>query len=115
MIYRIFSSLPSFKELTFHSGLNVLLADKSEESTSKHTRNGAGKSSVLEIIHFLTAGDCPDDSIFKDPKLITYRFGMEFDLAGKPVEVQRSGENPGEVLVRRSDDTSEWPIQPEIH
>ena len=115
MIYRIFSSLPSFKELTFHPGLNVLLADKSEESTSKHTRNGAGKSSVLEIIHFLTAGDCPDDSIFKDPKLITHHFGMEFDLAGKPVEVQRSGENPSEVLVRRSDDTSDWPVQPEIN
>lgn len=115
MIYRIFSTLPSFKELIFKPGLNVLLADKSKESTSKQTRNGSGKSSTLEIIHFLTAGDCSDDSIFKDPKLILYRFGMEFDLAGKPVEVERSGENPNEIRIRGSDDTSDWPIQPEIH
>jgi uncharacterized protein YydD (DUF2326 family) len=115
MIYRIFSTLPSFKELIFKPGLNVLLADKSKESTSKQTRNGSGKSSTLEIIHFLTAGDCPDDSIFKDPKLIRFRFGMEFDLAGKPVEVERSGENPNEIQIRRSDDTSDWPIQPDIH
>jgi uncharacterized protein YydD (DUF2326 family) len=115
MIYRIFSTLPSFKELTFRAGLNVLFADKSPESTSKHTRNGAGKSSTLEIIHFLTAGDCTDDSIFKDPELINFRFGMEFDLAGELVEVQRSGQDPNEILIRSGGDTSKWPVQPDIN
>jgi uncharacterized protein YydD (DUF2326 family) len=113
MIYRIFSNLPSFKELTFLPGLNVLLADKSENATSKQTRNGAGKSSVLEIIHFLTAGDCGEDSIFRNSKLIKYYFGMEFDLAGDLVELQRSGSNPGEVILSKVPDTTRWPCQPE--
>lgn len=112
MIHRIYSTLNSFKELTFKSGLNVLFADKSDQSTAKHTRNGAGKSSVLEIIHFLTAGDCTEGSIFRDPALSEFRFGMEFDLGGKKVGVERSGAAPSEFVIV-SDDTSQWPVQPE--
>jgi uncharacterized protein YydD (DUF2326 family) len=113
MIYRIFSTLPSFKELIFHPGFNLLLADKTEASTSKDTRNGAGKSSALEIIHFLTAGECSEESIFRDPQLIGYRFGMEFDLGGGIVSVERSGGNPNEVIVDRTVNTENWPVQPE--
>jgi uncharacterized protein YydD (DUF2326 family) len=112
MIHRIYSSLPSFKELSFKRGLNVLFADKSEESTAKHTRNGAGKSSLLEIIHFVAAADCPEDSIFRAEALAPFRFGMEFDLGGKTVRIERSGASPSEFIVA-SGDTSGWPVQPE--
>ena len=113
MIRRIYSTLPSFKELRFGPGLNVLLADKSESATLKHTRNSAGKSSVLEIIHFLTAGEAADESIFRLPELIEYRFGMEFELAGRTISVERSGAAPGLVVIAAGD-TSGWPIQPEL-
>jgi len=113
MIHRIYSTLSSFKELQFGPGLNVLIADKTDHSTSKHTRNGAGKSSVLDIIHFLTAAECPDGSIFRDPALIDHRFGMEFDLAGRKVAVERSGSSPNEVSVVAGD-TVGWPVQPEL-
>lgn len=97
MIRRIFSSLPSFKTLTFGPSLNVLLADKQEGATAKQTRNGAGKSSTLDIVHFLTAGECDDDSIFRLPELIEHEFGMDFDLGGTPVTVTRSGKRPNEI------------------
>jgi uncharacterized protein YydD (DUF2326 family) len=113
MITRIFSTLKSFKELRFKEGLNVLVADKSPLSTSKHTRNRAGKSSVLEIIHFLTAGDCLDDSIFRYPALVNHRFGMEFDLGGDTVKVERTASSPGHVFIGAGNTTG-WPVQPEL-
>jgi uncharacterized protein YydD (DUF2326 family) len=113
MIHRIYSTLGSFKELRFSPGLNVLLADKSDESTSKHIRNGAGKSSVLEIIHFLASADAPEDSIFRAPALAGSRFGMEFDLGGRAISVERTGASPSEFVIA-SGDTSGWPVQPEL-
>jgi uncharacterized protein YydD (DUF2326 family) len=113
MIYRVFSTLPTFKELVFGPVLNVLLADKSEDSTAKQTRNGAGKSSLLEIIHFLCAGDCDKDSIFLLEGLKRHRFGMEFDLGGQVVSVERSGENSKEVVVK-VESSQQWPVQPEV-
>lgn len=113
MIYRIFSTLPSFKEVQLGTGLNVLFAEKSEAATAKQTRNGAGKSSLLEIIHFLCAADCPEDSIFRHPKLRNFRFGMVFDLGGSVVTVQREGENPNEVVISQAE-TSSWPVKPEV-
>ncbi|MGB7134448.1 MAG: ABC-three component system protein, partial [Acidobacteriaceae bacterium] len=110
MIYRIYSSLPSFKELRFRPDLNVLLAEKHEGASSKQTRNGAGKSSMVEIIHFLTAGECSQDSIFQLPELVGHTFGMEFDLGGQPVRVERSGKAPSDVRVFA--DISGWGIKP---
>jgi len=39
MIHRVFSSLPTFKELEFHPGLNILIAKKEVGATDKQTRN----------------------------------------------------------------------------
>ena len=68
MIYSISSSLPSFKNFfDLKPGLNVLLAEKSAGVTVKQTRNRAGKTSLIEIIHFLTGSDAGKDSIFRTP------------------------------------------------
>jgi uncharacterized protein YydD (DUF2326 family) len=109
MIYRIYSSLPSFKELRFRPDLNILLAEKHEGASSKQTRNGAGKSSMVEIIHFLTAGDCSQGSIFQLPELADYRFGMEFDLGGQIVRVERAGKTQGDVTLFA--DISSWGVK----
>ena len=38
----------------FHSGFNVVLADRNRDNKvdEKRTRNGAGKTTQIEIIHF---------------------------------------------------------------
>lgn len=112
MIYKIFSStLSSFKVLEFKPGLNVLVAEKSKNATSRQTRNAAGKSSMVEIVHFLLGGDCKIDSIFRCEELVEEQFGMAFDLSGNVVEIERSGSDPSQIVVN-SADTNNWPYKP---
>lgn len=91
MIHRIYSSLESFKELHFHGGLNIVLAKQSNEATERHTRNGAGKSSFVEIAHFLLGAKPDKKSIFRQNALIDYWFGIEFDLNGFRTVVEHTG------------------------
>ncbi len=93
MISRIYSSLPTFKTLDFRPGLNVLIAEKSEGATSRQTRNRAGKSSLIEIIHFLTGAQVKEKSLFKSPALSDIIFGMDFELAGETVNIERQNKS----------------------
>lgn len=104
MIHSIHSSMPTFKNLHFRQGLNVLLADKSPGATDKQTRNGAGKSSLVELIHFLLGAN--PDSIFTNA-LRQYSFNMEFDLGQARRYVERSGKRAGTVIVQGTD-TEDW-------
>ncbi len=67
MIKKISSSLSSFKEIEFHDGLNLLIAKKESGATDRQTRNRAGKSSLIEIIHFLFGADA-DKNLCLEPK-----------------------------------------------
>src|SRR5271157_3863614 len=99
MIYRVYSTLPTFKSLAFKPGLNILVADKTAQSTDRQTRNRAGKSSLVEIVHFLLGGECRRDSIFRNAALKEHRFGLEFELAGQKVAVERGGNEPSKIFV----------------
>lgn len=111
MIHRIYSDLNSFKNLSFGKGLNILVADKSPGATERQTRNRAGKSSLTEIIHFLAGDDANPDSLFRTPALSKYKFGLDFDVGGKKVAVERSGQIKSKISVI-SGETNHWPIQP---
>jgi uncharacterized protein YydD (DUF2326 family) len=91
MIHKIFSSLPTFKTLEFTPGLNIILAKKEEGASNKQTRNRAGKTSLIEVVHFLTGADAGPDSIFRKEEIISQNFGITFDLAGRGTTVCRSG------------------------
>lgn len=100
MIHNLFSTLPTFKNLgELKPGLNVLLAQKTEGSTSKQTRNRAGKTSFIEAIHFLTGSEAGPDSIFRTPELAEYTFGMDFDLKDARTVVERSGSAKAKIYV----------------
>jgi uncharacterized protein YydD (DUF2326 family) len=99
VIHRISSSLPSFKTLEFTAGLNVLLAQKSADSTAKQTRNRAGKTSVVEIVNFLTGSQAGKDSLLRTEALVNFSFAMEFDLGTSRVRVARTGANKSKVQI----------------
>jgi uncharacterized protein YydD (DUF2326 family) len=100
LIHNLFSTLPTFKNLgDLKPGLNVLLAQKTEGSTSKQTRNRAGKTSFIEAVHFLTGSEAGPDSIFRTPELAEYTFGMDFDLKDARTVVERSGSAKAKIYV----------------
>ena len=99
MIHRVFSSLSSFKELEFHPGLNVLIAQKEAGATDKQTRNRAGKTSLIEIIHFLTGANTGKDSLFRSEALVNETFGITLDLGGERVTAERSGKDKSKLHV----------------
>ena len=112
MIHGISSDLASFKSLTFGPGLNILLADKSEGATDRQSRNGAGKTSFVELVHFLFGGSADKDSIFRSPELIPWSFDARVDVGGALVDIARSGTKPSRI--RLQGETSVWPLQPSL-
>ena len=110
MIHTISSDLDGFKTLSFGPGLNILLAEKSEGATDRQSRNGAGKTSFIELVHFLFGGNADKDSIFRSPDLTPWSFDARVDVGGALVDIARSGVKPSRI--RLLGDTSAWPVQP---
>lgn len=99
MIHRIYSSLSSLKGLEFKPGLNVLIAQKEPGASDIQTRNRAGKTSLIEIIHFLAGSDAGRDSLFRTEALTGETFGMEFDLGREKTVAERSGKEKSKIHV----------------
>ncbi len=115
MIHHLFSTLPTFKNLSdLKPGLNVLLAQKTEGASTKQTRNRAGKTSFIETVHFLTGSEAGPDSIFRTSELAEYTFGMDFDLKDARTVVERSGSTKAKIYVttppeaKRKLSASDW-------
>ena len=103
MIHRLGSDHPTFKTLTFGPGLNILLADKSEGAGDRQSRNGAGKSSFLEVLHFLFGGAARSGSIFRSDALRDWTFEACVDIGSRPVSVARSCRKPSAVRLSNAD------------
>ena len=104
MIRFVTSSDPRFKTLTFQEGLNVVLADRTIESTDQQSRNGSGKSCLIRILHFMLGGSAPPKtSIFRRPALADHTFVAGFSLQGKDVSIARCGSTKGAHLYTEAD------------
>ena len=112
MIHRISSTLATFKEITFGPGLNLVVSEKSPGATDLQTRNSSGKSSLIEIIHFLLGSSCDKNSIFRRESVVDEDFSLKFDLGSLQVEATRTGATQGRIVVDGSAHT--WPIQPKV-
>ena len=96
MIVAVRCNMPSFKEVEFHPGFNVVLADRTKESTRRDSRNGLGKTTLIEIIHF-----CLGSQARKNQGLmVTHLKGWSFTLEMKV--------NDRELVVTRSTDDPRW-------
>jgi len=109
MIHSISSDQPTFKRVTFQPGFNVILAERTKDSTKKDSRNGLGKSTLIEIIHFCLGGN--KGETLSKKQMENWSFTLEIDLAGQKYFVTRNTTKKGFVVIEG--DCSGWPIQPE--
>jgi len=113
VIHQISSSLSTFKPVKLKPGLNLIVAEKSKGATSRQTRNGSGKSSLVRIIDFLLGSSCDTDSIFRTESLSEHDFSMSFDLGGARTLATRSGQENSRIVV--DGEFAEWPSKPKLH
>ena len=107
MIHSISSNEPSFRQVTFKDGLNVILATRTQESSRKDSTNGLGKSTLVDILHFCLGADRPKG--LSNATLNGWTFTVTLDIGGRVYSVSRTTTNHSKVLV--DGDCSDWPIR----
>ncbi|MGO9572655.1 MAG: ABC-three component system protein [Desulfomonilaceae bacterium] len=111
MIKKVLANKSSFKSVEFKPGFNVVWADRTKESTKKDSRNGLGKSLLIEIIHFcLGAKASYGKGLLVEP-LKGWEFSLVLQLGDEDVTITRAVDRPSVVTV--DGDTSSWPIHGE--
>ena len=114
MIHEIWSpSRPSFKRLRFKPGLNIVSVRRTAKASMTGKRNAAGKSSLIDIIHFLFGANREAGSPLSAAELASDVFEMVCDIGGSKVAIIRSLEKPQRVIIEG--ETKSWPRALEIN
>jgi uncharacterized protein YydD (DUF2326 family) len=109
MITELKSNLTTFKTLTFKRGLNILLAERHETSGSRDTRNGTGKTSFIELLHFLVSEKRNKDDDFHKTELIGATYTASFSDNGSDFMIsKKSGDSADELCL---DEATITPIE----
>src|SRR2546422_620147 len=105
MLRRLSADDPRFRRIDFSAGLNLLVADTTDSSGDKDSRNGTGKSSLVELLHFLLGARADKKSLPARKALRDIAFSLELDWPeadGGRLTVTRSGAQA--EIVRLSQD-----------
>ena len=114
MIYKVFADNPNFKEVNLTKGLNIILGSKSSDSDDKDTRNGVGKTLLIDIIDFCLGSRANKDDKLKKIDLIKdWTFSIVIDIYNTQCTVSRSIKDPGKVFIKG--DFSDFPLKPQTN
>lgn len=108
MIHGIYANKTSFQPVEFTEGLNIILAERTATSTQKDTRNGLGKTTLIEIIDFClgSAGKGLRIEPLKD-----WAFTLDLTLAGNRIKATRAIHSHNRIVI--SGPTLGWIEQPD--
>ena len=110
MIKAVRCDKKSFKNVNFEKGFNVVLAQRTKESTEKDSRNGTGKTSLIEIIHFCLGSTITPRNTLRVKELEDWTFILDLTLRGTEYTVYRNTLNRSYIKIEG--DFSDWPIKP---
>src|SRR5690348_7669620 len=98
MIHSVTADNETFKSVAFGAAFNVVLAERREAETGKSSRNGVGKSSLIDIIHFCLGADVERNTVSAQA-IRGWTYNVTLDVGGHPVTVSRSPETKGRVFL----------------
>ena len=99
MIKKLSANHPSFKTVEFSAGFNVVWADRTQDSTKRDSRNGLGKSTLIEIIHFCLGAKSSKGKGLLVDALKGWEFTLEMEMGGKILSVTRCVDDPNSFFV----------------
>ena len=99
MIYEISSSSPTFNRVTFKAGVNIVVADKGTDSSINNSRNGLGKTTLIEIIHFCLGAKFDKNSRLSVPELSDWDFSIDLDVGKARILATRYIKDPNKIFI----------------
>ena len=109
LIHKLTSNQASFKQVHFTPGFNVILAERTKASTIKDSRNGLGKSTLIEIISFCLGGKLNNN--LKN-NLVGWDFTIDIEINNRRVIATRGTEAYSTIIIDGSTDFDIFVIQP---
>jgi len=106
-IIKIYANESTFRETTFNDDLSVVIADITEKSTEKDSRNGLGKTLLVEVINFCLGSNI--SSTLSKTELKSWIFGIKVEITGSTYNFERATATNGYVKV--TGDLDCWPIK----
>lgn len=104
-LHRLGSSDSRFRTLVFQDGMNILLADRTSESTMGDSRNGAGKTSFVKLLRYLLGGSL--DASLKNVDLRDHTFNASIIVEDSPTMIER----PISPMTTITVDGSSWRVE----
>ena len=101
MIKRVFSTHLKFKAPSFYPEMNLLIVDKTEQSTAKQTRNSAGKSSLIEIVNFVFGADSDKGGFYNKEAFQDELFCVELLYDGISFIVSRGASKKSRIYFNK--------------
>lgn len=99
MLHRLSANKNTFRPVEFKEGLNIILAERTTESTQKDTRNGLGKSTLIQILDFCLGAQALNGAGLCIPALQSWEFTLELTVAGNRICATRRVDAPSQIMV----------------
>ncbi|MGW4384452.1 ABC-three component system protein [Kitasatospora sp. NPDC004531] len=105
MLRRLSADDRRFRTVEFRPGLNLLVATSVADARATDSRNGAGKSSVIELLHFLLGARADRGQLAMQRELERITFTLEMDWPGedRPIRIDRRGGSSAKTVRLQPD------------
>lgn len=101
MLKSLYANKASFRRITFkENALNIVIAKKHKGAAATASRNGLGKSTLVNIISFCLGLSVDTKNELPLDELEGWAWTLELSIRGKDYAVTRGADNPDEVRVK---------------
>ncbi|MGW7312639.1 DUF2326 domain-containing protein [Streptomyces sp. NPDC054865] len=101
-IRKVSANKDSFREVHFTDGLNLIVAERSLNSTDRDSRNGVGKSTLVEIVHFCLGSSVTQKNVIYQLRDGDWEFSLDLEYGESSFTVRRSLSQPSNVTLTNS-------------
>lgn len=98
-LLRLTANQPTFKSVTFRDGLNAVLAVRTDTSSATDSRNGVGKTTLINIIDYCLAGTVRDGDALARVSGHDWEFTLTLTEGDREVAITRALDDPTDVRV----------------
>lgn len=114
MISRVRANHDSFRSVDFSPHFNLVLAERTTESSERDSRNGLGKSLLVEILHFcLGARGAKGHGVVLEP-LADWVFRVDLQIGETELAFSRAVADEQRRWVYVESAFDDWPVKPAL-